>query len=264
MFNPFNIFIPLLLNPLTNLLLLFYHVATGLGLAGQLGWSIILLTILVRIVLLPFYSAQMRHQKRMTELKPHLDALKKKYGHDRRRHQEEQMKLYRETGFNPAGGCLPALVQILLLPGFYYSLWPLFNEGIEAARAHLNSVAYSSSLQVATLNLEFFGLNLAHAPNSGMLLLIPIVTGFFQFILAKMTQIPSGPKGESQGFAEAVAGTQSSMIYVFPLMIAYFSFILPLGLALYWNTTTIFAIIQQYLIAGSGGLSSWLPKKLRR
>lgn len=268
MFNPFDIFTPLLIDPLTNLLILFYHLASGLGLSGQLGWSIIFLTILVRLVLLPFYSAQVRHQKKMNELKPHLDELKTKYGHDRRRHQEEQMKLYKERGFNPAGGCLPALVQILLLPGFYYALFPIFNifkaYGVESAMSHLNDVAYKwfPGLRLDNFSLSFYGLNLDQAPNHGLLLAVPLFTALMQLVLAKMTQIPStGEKKGGEGFADAMASTQSTMLYIFPLMIGYFTFVLPLGLALYWNTTTIFAIIQQYLIAGPGGLVAWLPKK---
>lgn len=266
--NPFDIFIPILINPLINILLAFYQLADKLGLPGPLGWSIIFLTIAIRLVVYPFYSSQLRHQKRLNELKPHLAELKRKYGSDRRRHQEEQAKLYKEQGINPAGGCLPLLIQFPVLIGLYNVFFTALRQAPEAALQHLNSAAYSDSLRITTFNETFFGLSLTDIPSHHELLsawlLIPLLTGALQLVLAKMTQPPAAPAKKSSGesFEDALASSQSTMLYLFPVMTAYFSFSFPLGLTLYWNVANIFAIIQQYQIAGPGGLSKWLPKKL--
>jgi YidC/Oxa1 family membrane protein insertase len=275
--NPFDLFIPILINPLVNVLLVFYKLAETLGLPGPLGWSIIFMTIAVRLLVYPLYATQLRNQMKMSALKPHLDEVKRKHGHDRARHAEEQMKLYRQHGVSPAGGCLPLLIQTFILLGLFYALSPILSGSAEAALNHLNQVAYSPSLHLAHFDENFLGFNLATSPskigpslellgqkfNVG-LLWVPVLTGLLQFVLSKMMQQPTAPdpkKKEEPSFQDALMQSQSSMMFIFPLLIASASYSFPLGLTLYWNVTNIFAIIQQYLIAGPGGLAKWLPKQ---
>jgi YidC/Oxa1 family membrane protein insertase len=262
--SPFDVFIPILINPLINVLLVFYHLAQAVGLPGPLGWAIVLLTISINLVVYPLKSAQLRSQKKMTELRPHLAELKRVHGHDPARHREEQAKLFKERGYNPAAGCLPLLIQLPVLIGLYNVFFQTLQQ--KAALDHLNNAAYSASLKLTTLDLSFFGLSLATIPSqqgfNTPLILLPIVTGALQLILARMTAPAAAPPSSKEAsFEDALASTQGSMLYIFPVMTAYFAYILPVGLALYWNVTTVFAIIQQYLIAGPGGLSSWLPKR---
>src|SRR5205085_8267949 len=112
--NPFDIFLPILINPLVNVLLAFYKLAETLALPGPLGWTIIFLTVAVRLLVYPLAVAQIRSQKAMAELQPQLAELKRRHGQDAQRHRAEQMKLYQRTGFNPAAGCLPLLVQTFI------------------------------------------------------------------------------------------------------------------------------------------------------
>jgi YidC/Oxa1 family membrane protein insertase len=266
--NPFDIFIPILINPLINILLAFYHLAAALGLPGPLGWSIIFLTLAVRLAVFPAMAAQLRHQRRLAELKPHLAELKKKHGHDPKRHREEQAKLYREKGVSPAGGCLPAIVQAVIVIGLYSVFFGVLNKPIGQVLTHLNSAAYFEALKIGSLDKTFFGLDLSLSPaHYGLLtafLLIPVVTGILQLFLAKMTTLPPSPRDSKKepSFEDALLSSQSTMIYLLPLMTAYFAFSFPVGLALYWNVANIFAIIQQYIIMGPGGLAAWLPKNL--
>jgi YidC/Oxa1 family membrane protein insertase len=95
-------------------------------------------------------------------------------------------------------------------------------------------------------------------------LLIPVLTGVFQFIQSKMMLPPTDPKKKddktkkkSDDFATAF---QSQSLYIFPVMIGFLSYNFPIGLSLYWNTFTIFGIIQQYKISGLGGLEDWIKK----
>src|SRR2546429_244055 len=262
----FDIFIPILINPLINILLAFYHLALLLHLPGPLGWAIILLTIVVRLAVSPLVRAQLLHQRRLLELKPQLDELKRKHSKDAKKHREEQSKFYKEQGVNPAAGCLPLLLQLPILIGLYQVFLNLFNNSAQAL-AHVNSVAYLPWLHLTHLDETFLGLNLASSPaHYGLLspfILIPVFTGLLQLILAQMTTPPKTPKAtaKEQSFEDALASSQGSMAYIFALMIGYLAFSFPIGLALYWNVANIFAIIQQYLILGPGGLSRWLPKK---
>src|SRR5688572_9425208 len=92
--------------PILNLLVGFYKLFLAVNLPGAFGWSIILLTVVIRALLQPFFHKQMETAHKMQELKPHLDRLSKKHGKDRAALQKEQMKLYQEAGINPAQGCL--------------------------------------------------------------------------------------------------------------------------------------------------------------
>ena len=260
----FDIFIPILINPLINILLLFYHFALFIHLPGPLGWAIILLTVAIRLAVSPLVRAQLLHQKRLLALKPQLDELKKKHGKDSRKHREEQSKLYKEQGINPAAGCVPLLLQLPILIGLYQVFLSLFNN--HDALSHINSVAYFPWLRLGQFDQTFFGINLAASPahygTLSLFVLIPIVTALIQLILAKMTQPPKTPGAtkKEQSFEEALSASSGSMGYIFALMIGYLAFSFPIGLALYWNVANIFAIIQQYMIIGPGGLAQWLQK----
>ena len=91
-------------------------------LAGQFWLAIIVFTIIVRLAMTPLMLPQQRSAKKMQELQPRLKELQKKYGKDREKLSQEQMKLYREAGVNPLGGCLPMLVQFPIWIGLYRSI----------------------------------------------------------------------------------------------------------------------------------------------
>src|SRR3989344_4449161 len=95
----------ILIRPILNLLVVFYYVVKSINIPGPLGWSIILLTSSVRVLLYPLTSAQLKSLKKINELKPHLDELSKRHANDKKKLQEEQLKLYKEKGVNPAAGC---------------------------------------------------------------------------------------------------------------------------------------------------------------
>src|SRR5438270_6152433 len=103
----------LLVHPLISVLILFYDFVHDFGLA------IVLLTIAIRLALYPLFKIQIRNQRAMQELAPAMAELKTKYGADKQRLSQEQMKLYQERGYNPAMGCLPILLQMPLLLAMY-------------------------------------------------------------------------------------------------------------------------------------------------
>lgn len=257
--NPFDAF---LVYPLTNILVAIYSLLASFQIPYSLGFSIVVLTILIRAVLWPLTGAQLKAAKKMQGVSGHLANLKEKHKGDSKRIQQETMKLYKEHGINPAAGCLPIIVQIPIIWGLYSMLQKVVNISPSAVIAQINEIVYFPALHLSKpWDPTFFGISLAQGPSSLIstlgpaVLLVPIVTGVIQFAQSKM-MMPQKSNAtnnlkKKDDFATAF---QSQATYIFPVMIGFFSYTFPLGLSLYWNTFTIFGIIQQYKISGWGGL----------
>ncbi len=276
--NPFDL---IFIRPITNILILLYHFFEWANFPFPLFWAIIFLTVISRLLLWPFTAAQLRHMRKIHELRPKLAKLKEIHGHDKIRHRQEMIKLYKEHNISPTAGCLPNLAQLPFLIAIYQVLFRVLSNGggIEG----INQLLYHPALYLKTpLNTSFFGWNLALRPvdlvkESVWVVIIPLLTGVFQFLWSKMAASAPLPKQTAQAvkvnkakqaepekvdtdqMAEMV---QSQMIYLMPVMVAFFAFQFPLGLAIYWNTFTIIGAIQQYWLVGWGQLANWkLPFK---
>lgn len=269
--NPFDVF---LVYPIINILVAIYHLLLWMHIPYALGFSIIVLTVVIRFILYPLTTAQLKAAKKMQSVSHKIASLKEKHKGDAKRLQEETMKLYKEHGINPAAGCLPILVQIPIIWGLYSVLQQVISASPTSVVEHVNKVAYFSSLHLSKpWDSSFFGISLAHGP-SGLLssmgpivILVPVITGVLQFIQSKMMLPASavGGKVKEKKKDDFATAFQAQSTYIFPVMIGFFSYTFPLGLSLYWNTFTIFGIIQQYKVTGLGGLAngsekSWIKK----
>lgn len=270
----FDIFNLIFFGPVINLLVLILHGLQAIHVPGALGFSIIILTVLIRFLVWPFMSSQIKATKKMADLKPHLDELKQKHKGDKQALAQAQMALYKEHGVNPAGGCLPAIIQIPVFIALYQAIINI----LPGAGGHLdkiNSLLYFPQLKLpATLDPNFFGLNLGIKPSDFgkygvLLLLIPLATALLTFVQSKMAlpkpvkAYPSdSPKEakEKEGVEESMGAVQSQMVYLMPIMIGYFAFTFPIGLAIYWNVYTILGILQQHRVSGWGGMTDLVGK----
>lgn len=263
-----TIFNLLFTNPITNTLVGIYQLLLLINIPSPLGFAVILLTVVIRLVLYPFTTQQIRSASKMQKVAPHMSALKEKHKNDKKRQQEEMMKLYKEHGINPMAGCLPLLIQLPIIWSLYNVLIHAVGANVTATLAEINKVLYFPWLRItqADWNVLFFGLALSATPaklisQNPIFILIPVLTGVFQFVLSKM-MMPhpddaiKGPK-KKDDFQSAF---MSQSLYIFPVMIAFFSYNLPLGLSLYWNTFTLFGILQQYILVGPGGAHKWFAK----
>lgn len=256
----------LLVRPIINILLAFYHLLIYLHTPFALGFAIILLTVFIRLILYPFTAAQLRTSQKMQSLAPHLSKIKEKHKGDAKKQQEATMALYREHNINPAAGCLPGIVQIvILLFGFYPALQKVIALSPKQIVSTINHAAYFPFLHLSSAwDTSFFGLPLGKNPSQliattgFLIILLPLLTGFLQFIQSKMMMpakenqpVVEAKPGEQEDFAQAF---QKQSLYLVPVMIAFFSYRFPIGLSLYWNTFTIFGIIQQYKMQGWGSL----------
>lgn len=258
MTNP-SLWNQLLIWPILNLLVGMYNVFRSLGLPGALGLAIITLTLLIRLILYPLMAAQLRSAKKLAKLKPHMDELTTKHKNDKQALQRAQLALYQEHGINPAAGCLPLLIQFPVLIALYNVFFNVLGASeMQTIVENINTIAYHPSLHIETLDLTFFGTNLASKPSAWQtegiwLLSVPIITGLLQWVQSKMmmtTQPPMKPqskKGEKP-VQDTAAEIQKQMMLITPVMFGFFAYQFPLGLALYWNVFGVFGIIQQYLI----------------
>lgn len=272
--TPFN---TIFFTPIVSLLVIILHGLTAVHIPGALGLSIIILTVIIRLAIWPFMQAQLKSAKKMTDLKPHIDKLKQKHGKDQQAFAKAQTGLLKEHGINPAAGCLPSLVQLPIIIALYQTILALFdkNTGI----AHINSLLYSFVPKIDRLpDGHFLGFDLASKPSEfahagWFLLLIPVITALLQLIQSRMmsaSPVKKYPgdsrveKKQKEDTADAMASMQTQMMYLMPLMVGVFSWQFPIGIAIYWNTFTIFGILQQYKISGLGALAPWKEKIFKK
>lgn len=222
---------------------------------GNLGLAIIILTILIRLLLAPLSLGSLKSQKKIQELKPEIDKLKKKHGKDKAAFQAAQMELYKRYNINPLAGCLPYLVQIVLLILLYQVLSKFIGQ------TEMNGVM---------INPSFLWLNLSKPDH---LYILPVLAGLTQFVLSLMIApgaetpdiVPNNSKKKEvqkanekeEDFADMAASMQKQMLFMMPLMTGFIALRFPSGLALYWVITTVFSAVQQYFISGAGGIVSY-------
>ncbi len=257
--NPLSqIFHTIFFQPTLNLLVVFYKIFLFIRLPFAFGFAIVALTAFIRLILHPFFKSQMEMTKKMADMKPHLDRLSQKHKNDKNKLQQEQMRLYQEAGVNPASGCLFMIVQIPVFIALYQTLqeFLLNGNGVKVINK-INNLLYSSSLKIQTIDPSFLGFNLALSPDKAHIwyyYLIPVATGILQYLQVVMTPtaVPvaaekkekdkDGKEVSSSGDFQKAMNTQ--MKFIFPLMIGYFSYTLPVGLSLYWNIFSLFSIMQ--------------------
>ncbi len=248
------------INPILNLLIALYQLFTFLKIPGAFGFAIVALTAIIRLILHPLTSAQLKSAQKIQHLKPRLDEISKKHKEDKVKLQQAQMELYKEAGVNPAAGCLPLLVQIPIFIALYNVFNKVLNEGVtDVFIQSINQVVYFPFLHLNSLDLSFFGLSLTVKPNEWQkygiwLLAIPVITGLLQFLQSKLMMSTPKPKPteieikKEKSDTDQMAGVQKQMAMMMPVMIGFFALSFPIGLSLYWNTFSIFGIMQQLQI----------------
>lgn len=221
----------------------------------NLGVAIIEVAVLSRIIFYPFIKQQAHYGKKMAELAPHISALKEKHKGDKQAMAAAQMALFKEHGVNPAAGCLPAVVQIVVL----FGLLGAMNKILEM---HLNTSLWIWDMAQP----DKYVISGAPFAIPGALVIIASVT---QYIQTKLMIPSTAPEGkalekknpeEKKAFMEEFAQAQSSMVWMFPLMFLFLGTQWPSGLALYWSVSSLLAIWQQVRITGFGPFEQYVVK----
>ncbi len=258
-----SFFHTVLVVPILNVIVALYQVFLTIGLPGAFGFAIIALTALIRIAMQPLFHKQIHTAAKMNELKPHLDKIHAQHKKDPKKLQEEQMRLYQEHGINPASGCLLLILQLPVMIGVYQTISLFVNGGASASViAEINKMLYSPLLHIKSIDPWFLGYNLGLTPAKAQLwhyYLIPVVTGALQYWQGlvsmpvkkqsdaekkEITKVKDAGEKKPDNAAEFQKAMNMQMKFIFPVMIGYFSYNFPVGLALYWNIFSLFSILQ--------------------
>ena len=251
-----DIWTSFILRPMLNALLGLYSV-----LGNQFWLAIIIFTILIRVLMTPLMLPQQRAAKKMQDLQPQLKELQKKYGKDREKMAQEQMKLYREGGASPFSGCLPTLIQFPIWIGLYQSIiQALGHQPLQLLGLSQNLYgALRGMISAAVpLNRFFLGMDLSLEPSvlGGLTYALPVLVAFTMWLQSKMMATPAG--GDPQS-----ASMNQSMTVMMPLMFGFFSLNFSTGLSLYFVISNIIGIITQGFISGWKGLLFWKGMSLK-
>lgn len=191
-----------------TLLLMVYN------LTGNFGLAIIGATIIIKIILLPLTLKQDKSMKNMKKLQPEMEKIKEQYKNDPKLQQQKTMELYQKHKVNPAGGCLPLLIQLPIL-------WALF--GVLRG-------------DIVPQDSTFLWMQLV---NPDPFYILPVLNGVVSFVQQKVMGSSDNPQ-------------MKNMMYMFPIMMVFISYKMPAGLQIYWLTSSLAGVIQQYLIMKKG------------
>lgn len=220
------------------------------GITGSYGWAIILLTIAVRLLLYPLSHKQMASMASMQKIQPRLKIIQEKYAGDKQKLNEEMMRLYRENNVNPMAGCLPLLIQIPIMIMLFRVL-----------------------MDYQVTNSSFIGISLEHSLLSGMgqALSITPVDGTQIGVMAVINAIIANPAGLANvglylptllftificfltWFQQKLSGAASnpqmaSMNVIMPVFMGFICLSLPGGVLIYWGTSSLIGILQQWIV----------------
>lgn len=210
---------------------------------GDYGYSMIIFTIITKILLLPINIKQTESTKRMNEINPKMKEIQEKYKNDKEQMNQKLLELYKEHNYNPASGCLPALIQMPILFSLFYVI-----------REPIKYVFLDASVYEAIAKNFWWLTDLGKPEMSATLI---TVAGYGLPILAILSagttyyqmKMINPQKGKTEkGKSDQTQQTQKMMTNMMPIMFGWITLSVPSGLALYWVVGNVFTIIQQYFM----------------
>lgn len=216
-----------------------------------MGVAIIVLTIVVRGILAYPSAKSIKAQRELQLIQPKLEALKEQYKDNKEQMGQKLMEFYKEHKVNPFSSCLPTLIQLPII----FVLYRVFINGLALDPETGTLVAHQIDRLYGSLHTIYattpihttaFGFLDLTAPHN---ILLALVTGALQFWQSRMLVARQAPIKSKGARDENMAASMSKqMMYIFPLITAYFAYLFPAGLALYWLTSTLFQVVQQYIL----------------
>lgn len=236
-----NIFDTILIAPLVNALFFIYGIIPG----HDFGLSIILLTVLIRLVLWPLANKQLHSQKKMQSLQGDIAKVREKAAGDKQKESAMLMELYKEKEVNPFSACLPTLLQFPILIAMFVVFQKATGSigGVEQLLySPVKNLAYIQQVISGQIpfNTDLFGLINMAKPS----IALAIIAGITQFIQVKMIT----PNKQKTNAKDPQAQMTSLMNYTFPALTVFIAWSLPAALPTYWITTNLVAIFQQWLV----------------
>ena len=249
-----------ILNPLYNIVsgvIVFIHklLSPVFGTNSGVTWSLSImgLVVIIRIILIPLFVKQIKSQRALTALQPHMKEIQKKYKDDRQKQSEEMMKLYKEHKTNPLASCFPILAQAPI----FFALFTVLNgiaaktdAGVSApiARGFLKGEYLDSAAQAT-----FFGAKISESFLGSTELTVKIVTVLLivfmsatTFTTQRQLMVKGMPKMDASN--NMMLQQQKIMLYLFPVIFAISGVNFPVGVLIYWSTTNLWTWGQQYYV----------------
>ena len=241
-----------ILNPLytaVSWVLVTFHDLLAFTNNPNLQWSlgIIALVILIRIILIPLFVKQIKSQRALTALAPHMKEIQKKYKDDRQKQSEEMMKLYKEHKTNPLASCFPILAQAPI----FFALFTVLN-GIGKNPPVKHGVLTQNDV-VSAANATFFGAPISQTFLGTDITVVKVVTviliafmSLTTFTTQRQLMLKGMPKMDSSN--NMMLQQQKIMLYAFPVIFAISGVNFPIGVLIYWSTTNLWTWGQQYYV----------------
>lgn len=224
--------------PLYNGFIFLVSVVPG----ADVGIAIIILTIAVKFIILPFSHKSIASQAKMRSIEPEIKAVKDKYGEDKQEQARRVMELYKKHGVNPLTGCFLVLVQLPIVLALYW----VFSKGL----ANMNTdILYSFVIPPLDLNMRFLGL----IDILGKNLPLAALAGITQFYQIKLSLPPRAEVAKNASkelsFKEEFAKNMTlQMRYVLPVFVFFIAYTFSAAVALYWVTNNLFTVIHEMLV----------------
>ncbi len=252
------------------ILIAVYQFLKDLGVPGAIAWSIVVLTLIVRAILIPLYRKQLVSQRRMQLLQPEIKAIQKRFKGDAMKARVAQQELFKERGINPLAGCLPLLLQLPLL----FIMYSVIQNGLtnQDPSAMLNIFGFQvvdlrcvdpGNVAVPCIESEVPILGDIAKPQAFLwifgfgLSALAILSALLQLVQSRMLLPAADPDNDDPN----VRIQRQTMLFL-PLISVVYGGFLPAGLFIYWIVATVFSIVQQYLIVGWGSMFpffGWTP-----
>jgi len=217
--------------PIFNLLVWLYNIIPG----QDIGLAIIVLTILVRLILLPFTMQSLKSQKALQALQPKIQELKDKYKGEKDKLAKATMELYSKEKVNPMASCLPLIVQLPI----FIALYQVLMAGLAGEKMEL---LYSFVIKPDSIHSMFLGFLDLGKPQ----IVLAVLAGLTQYWQTKSLTHTNQPKIPGAKDEAMLSMMNKQMLYFMPIMTVFIGASLPGGLALYWLATNVLTVAQQY------------------
>lgn len=228
-----EIFKTILYQPFFNATIFLYNVLPG----NDFGLAIVVLTLIIRVIFFPLTVRTTRSQRALSRINPMMKEIKEKFKNDSQAQSAAIMKLYKENNVNPLSGCLPLLIQLPILIALYRA----FGAGFKPENLSMLYSFIQNPQHIEPISFGFLNITKASGP-------LALITGACQFLQLQQNQALTQGGSADSGQGKEMQAVNKQMLYFFPVMIIIIGWRLPVGLLIYWLTTTLFSIGEQAYI----------------
>ena len=233
------------------------------------GWTLVIVTVLINLLTIPLTIMSQKSMSKTQQIQPLINELQKKYANDREKLNVEMQKIYTKYGINPMAGCLPMIVRLFIILGFVGVVYnplqyilQMSTEQINAIKSTIEAAGERITYQVQLcgrpetieaiqslgkqpINFNFMGIDLTKMLSANKTDIVVWIIPVMAVLATVLSSLLSKKLMANNANGQAAGG--STMLLMMPVMTAYFTYIMPIGMSLYWFTSTIVNMLQQVI-----------------